>query len=120
MTSISSSRSVYASAPASATGMSRNARRVRSVVILVLLITAFNLFAQYTSGAQATNQSVSASTATNTVHYVSVRSGDTLWTLAQTYEPNGDPRDWIDRVVSLNNLSSIDLVAGQRIAVPKS
>lgn len=100
--------------------LSRKARRVRSVVLLALVITGFNMFAQYSSGAQASNQAVSASAVSASVHYVSVRSGDTLWTLAETYAPNSDPREWIDKVVSLNNLSSIDLVAGQRIAVPKN
>jgi LysM repeat protein len=100
--------------------LSRKARRVRSVVLLALVITGFNMFAQYSSGAQASNQAVSSSAVSASVHYVSVRSGDTLWTMAETYAPNSDPREWIDKVVSLNNLSSIDLVAGQRIAVPKN
>lgn len=99
--------------------LSRNGRRIRSVLILALLITGFNVFAQFSTGAQATNQTVSVSSAAQGIHYISIRSGDTLWTLAQTYAPNTDPREWINRVVSLNSLSSIDLVAGQRLAVPK-
>ena len=96
-------------------GLSRRGRLLRTAVLLALLITGVNLFVQYTSGAQATNQAVHAA---SQIKYVSVRSGDTLWSLAQTYAPKTDPREWINQVVSLNNLSSIDLVAGQRIALP--
>ena len=116
MSSIATTRS---SVPTSNFKLSQRARRVRSVVILALLISAFNLFAQFVSGAQASNESVSASSVSKSVDYVSVRSGDTLWTMAQTYAPNSDPREWINQVVSLNSLSSVDLIAGQRLAVPK-
>ena len=96
-------------------GLSRKARLLRTALLLAVLITGVNLFVQYTSGAQATDQSVNTA---SQIKYVSVRSGDTLWSLAQTYAPKTDPREWINQVVSLNNLSSIDLVAGQRIALP--
>jgi hypothetical protein len=98
--------------------LSRKVRLLRTAVLLALLITGINMFAQFATGAHATSSGVSAQVATSNLQYVSVRSGDTLWSLAQAYAPNQDPRDWINQVVSINNLQSIDLVAGQRIAIP--
>ncbi len=50
--------------------------------------------------------------------YVTVQYGDSLWSLANVYAPNSDPRDWIAEVVLLNALSSVDLTPGQQIALP--
>lgn len=94
--------------------LSRKARLVRTGVLLALVITGINQFGQF-SGAQATNV---AEHSTVGVHYVSVRSGDTLWSLAQKYAPNTDPRNWIDQVTVMNNLGSVGILVGQRIAVP--
>ncbi len=52
------------------------------------------------------------------LEYVTVQSGDSLWSLADAYAPNQDPRDWIAEVVLLNALSSVDLTPGQQIALP--
>lgn len=98
--------------------LSRKARLLRTAALLALLITLVNLFAQFVSGASAASSSVSHSVATADIRYVSVRSGDTLWSLAQAYAPTQDPRDWINQVVTINNLQGIDLVAGQRLAIP--
>jgi hypothetical protein len=116
MSSIATART---SVPSVSFKLSRRGRRIRSVVILALLISGFNLFAQISSGAQATDTSLSASSVSKNVEYVSVRSGDTLWTMAGDLAPNSDPREWIKQVVWLNSLSSIDLVAGQRLAIPQ-
>ena len=96
--------------------LSRKARLVRTAVLLALVITGVNQFGQF-SGAQATNESA---TNIGSVHYVSVRSGDTLWSMAQRLAPNTDPRDWIDRVTVMNNLGTAGIWAGQRIAVPNN
>jgi hypothetical protein len=52
------------------------------------------------------------------LEYVTVQYGDSLWSLANVYAPNSDPRDWIAEVVLLNALSSVDLTPGQQIALP--
>jgi len=48
-----------------------------------------------------------------------VSAGQTLWGLAESLAPNTNPQDWMQEVVNLNNLSSTDLIPGQRIAVPQ-
>ena len=50
--------------------------------------------------------------------YVTVQSGDSLWSLADSYAPNEDPRDWIAEVVLLNALETAELTPGQQIALP--
>ena len=52
------------------------------------------------------------------LEFVTVQSGDSLWSLADVYAPNEDPRDWIAEVVLLNSLESADLTPGQQIALP--
>jgi hypothetical protein len=94
--------------------LSRKARLVRTAALLALVITGVNQFGQF-AGAQATSKST---TSIGAIHYVSVRSGDTLWSLAQTYAPNTDPREWIDQVTVINNLGSAGVWVGQRIAIP--
>lgn len=52
------------------------------------------------------------------LQYVTVQSGDSLWSLAQAYAADSDPRDWIAEVVILNSLSTTELEPGQQIALP--
>ena len=96
--------------------LSIKARRVRAAVLLAVVITAASQFGQF-AGAQATNKSAANIGA---IHYVSVRTGDTLWSLAQTYAPNTDPREWISQVTTINNLGGAGVWAGQRIAIPNN
>ncbi|MFM5904752.1 MAG: LysM peptidoglycan-binding domain-containing protein [Micrococcales bacterium] len=94
--------------------LSRKARLIRTAVLLALVITGINQFGQWQS-AQASNQTGSSAASFS---YVTVRAGETLWQLAVKYAPTQDPRDWITKVVSLNNLQTADLVPGQKLAVP--
>ena len=52
------------------------------------------------------------------LEYVTVQSGDSLWSLADAYAPDADPRDWIAEVVLLNALTTVELTPGQQIALP--
>ena len=51
--------------------------------------------------------------------YITVQSGQSLWSLAAKHANGADPRDWIAQVVSLNALTSAEVQPGQRIALPK-
>lgn len=44
---------------------------------------------------------------------VTVRSGDTLWSIAGRVAPNRDPRAEVAHLQQLNHLSDVDLAAGQ-------
>jgi LysM repeat protein len=55
-----------------------------------------------------------------TFETVTVRSGDTLWAIAERANPNVDPRDTIDSIIKKNNLTTSTVEPGQQILVPKS
>lgn len=56
--------------------------------------------------------------ATQVISYI-VRPGDTLWSYASSITPAGqDVAETVDELISLNNLESGALRAGQRLIVP--
>jgi LysM repeat protein len=50
---------------------------------------------------------------------VVVRSGDTLWSIAASYAPGGDPFAAIDEIRRLNDLPDYTIRAGQRLTLPR-
>ena len=50
---------------------------------------------------------------------VTVEAGQSLWTIAESIAPGADPRDVIASIVELNRLSSVDVVPGQLLAIPR-
>ena len=50
--------------------------------------------------------------------YISVQSGESLWSLAETHAVGIDPQDWIYELIRLNALNSAELQPGQRLALP--
>jgi LysM repeat protein len=69
--------------------------------------------------AEANNAALTNSSAKNFI-YVTVMSGDSLWAIAERHASGRDPRDFIQDVVSLNNLSDTVVSAGMRLAIPRS
>jgi hypothetical protein len=67
--------------------------------------------------AQASDSDLTSSTAV-TFEYVTIMQGDSLWSVAEEYAPNRDPRDFIAEVVALNNMTDSVVDAGMRIALP--
>jgi hypothetical protein len=49
---------------------------------------------------------------------VTVRPGESLWSIAEVVAPTHDPRDVVDGIMTLNALSSPVLDAGQSLAIP--
>ncbi|MEN9714789.1 MAG: hypothetical protein RJA35_256 [Actinomycetota bacterium] len=96
--------------------LSRKARLVRTGILLAIIVTAANQFPHFVPGAEASNTKVGP----GAIHWVTVRSGDSLWSLAQRYAPNTDPREWIDQVTVDNNLGTAGVFAGERIAIPNN
>lgn len=51
---------------------------------------------------------------------VSVRSGDSLWSLAERTTPaGGDVQATVDQIVGVNHLGSASLAVGQKLRIPK-
>ncbi|TFV57738.1 UNVERIFIED_ORG: LysM peptidoglycan-binding domain-containing protein, partial [Bacillus sp. AZ43] len=49
---------------------------------------------------------------------VVVQPGDTLWSIAASVGGDGDVRDVIDEIQSLNGLAGADLIPGQTLLLP--
>lgn len=95
--------------------MSPSARKfLRGAVVLGLAAGSIFGFVSTAVATSSTSQSASSD-----FEYVTVSAGQTLWGLAESLAPNTNPQDWMQEVVNLNNLSTTDLIPGQRIAVPQ-
>lgn len=49
---------------------------------------------------------------------VTMESGQSLWSLAESIAPDADPRDVIARLMAFNQLTSPEVGAGQQLAIP--
>jgi len=49
---------------------------------------------------------------------VSVKPGDTLWSIAESIAPRGDRRSLVADIVEINRLTTPELQAGQKIYIP--
>jgi len=83
-----------------------------TLAALPLVITAM-FIGLNGGGAVATNTKPDAS-----FEWVTVGAGESLWELAAEIAPQEDPREFAAQVVSLNQLPSSDVLAGQRLAIP--
>lgn len=106
-------RCATAAAPSLRGGrLTRRGRVVVALAWLVLIGLAALPIMRYDGAA--------APTAEDTVS-VEVRPGDTLWRLAGQFDAGGDPREFVDAVVSLNGLvDGGDIQPGDVVRVPVS
>jgi Tfp pilus assembly protein FimV len=49
---------------------------------------------------------------------ITVSSGESLWSIAESVAPQSDPRDVVDAIIRLNALDGVTLQAGQSLAIP--
>ena len=50
---------------------------------------------------------------------VTVRPGDTLWSIAAAHAGDSDVQDAIDRISATNHLSGADLQPGEKLRIPE-
>jgi len=93
--------------------LTRRGRAVLSALVALPLVIGALVFALNGGGAVATSEQTHVS-----FQYVTVQSGDSLWSVAERVAPNADPRDVIADIVSLNGLDSAVVSPGQQLAVP--
>ncbi|WP_431247721.1 LysM peptidoglycan-binding domain-containing protein [Leifsonia xyli] len=93
--------------------ITRRGRAVLSALIALPLVIGAFVFALNGGGAIANGEQTHVS-----FQYVTVESGDSLWSVAERVAPNADPRDVIADIVSLNGLESAVVSPGQQLAVP--
>ena len=97
----------------------RLTRRGRVVVAVaaVLLLAALSLV--IAASAQATNHPLPSRGAQQDLTQVTVRPGQSLWSVAENADPGADTRAVIQQIVELNGLTGDVVVAGQRLWVPR-
>ena len=105
------------SAVVSVSGMSSKRRQRLTRTLFVFSLVSL-LVAGLISGQSAVAGNQDSLVTTNSFNYISVMPGDTLWDLASEHAGERNPQDWVAEVILLNNLSSVDLVAGEKIALP--
>ncbi|MBI5161042.1 MAG: LysM peptidoglycan-binding domain-containing protein [Micrococcales bacterium] len=94
--------------------------RGRAVVAVLLAVplaagtVAFGLG----QGAAADGGVRTASVGASSFRYVTVGTGESLWSVAQRIAPSADPRDVVADLVEFNQLGSASVQAGERLAVP--
>ena len=90
--------------------------RVVIAVAAALLVAALSLV--IAASAQATNHPQSSRGAQHLIQ-VTVRPGQSLWSVAENADPGADTRAVIQQIVELNGLTGDVVTAGQRVWVPR-
>ena len=93
----------------------RLTRRGRIVVAILAPLAVCGLFVAGASAAQASGPAEAHGNATQ----VTVQPGDTLWSIAQSADPNADARAVVQQILQANRLTNPDITAGQRLWVPR-
>jgi LysM domain len=96
----------------------RLTRRGRVVVATAaaLLVTVVSLL--LAGVAQATNDGPSSRAARQNLVQVAVHPGQSLWSVAESADPDQDPRVVIQQIIDLNSLKGDTVFAGQQLWVP--
>jgi len=115
----SSSRSFRRSAsPARTPNGSPIVLTSRGRVVLSLILTLVAIFAWVLFGSGTADAAGSSQGPTTSV--VVVQPGENLWSIAQSIDPEGDPRDLVIRIREINALGSQHVFPGQSLIVPIS
>ena len=95
----------------------RLTRRGKIVVAVAAALLAAGLSLVIAASAQATSHSPGA--AQQGLAKVTVRPGQSLWSVAENADPNADTRAVIQQIVELNGLSADTVMPGQSLWVPR-
>jgi LysM repeat protein len=105
-------RSMSSPAQSSPVRLTRRGRIVLTALMMIgLVITGFAL---------GHGSSQAAGPVHVVRHTVTVRAGDTLWSLAARVAPHDDPRDVVAEISSLNRLTSPLVEPGEQLVVPST
>lgn len=92
--------------------LTKRGRFVFTSLAAVPVVAAVMVLALNGGGATATNSSGSP------LEEVTLQAGQSLWQLAEDIAPDVDPRDVISDIMSVNQLDSGSVQAGQRLMLP--
>ncbi len=93
--------------------LTRRGRVVFGTLAAIPLVIAGLVFGLGASGAVASHDS-----ATDSLTWVTVEGGPSLWDLAAEIAPAEDPREFAAQVASFNQLASSEIQPGQELAIP--
>jgi len=97
----------------------RRLRLTRRGQVVFTTLAAVPLLAGVGLGMLNGGQAAAGDThATTTFQTVTVQPGESLWQVAEDQAPNADPRDFVQDVVTLNNLDGSAVQAGQQLSIP--
>lgn len=105
--------------PRRGTGQRRPVHLTTRGRIVVLLVLVALLLGAFLFGRSASHASVSPEPQP-TLTQVTVRPGDTLWSIARAVAPGHDPRKVVEQLQRLNGLPGGGLQAGQQLLLPLS
>ena len=88
-----------------------------AAAVAALLVTVMSLLAA--GAAQATSHALPPGAARQNLAQVVVRPGQSLWSVAESADPDQDTRAVIQQIVDLNALSGDVVFAGQQLWVPR-
>ena len=97
----------------------RLTRRGRIVVVAAAALLVSLLSLLVTGAAQATSHSGPVRAADRHLTQVVVRTGQSLWSVAENADPEADPRQVMQQIIELNGLTSDVVLAGQQLRVPR-
>jgi len=110
MSATTSARRPSAAAPA--VHLTRRGRALVVLLFVAVLLGAFSL------GRTASQASDPTSAPVATVQHATVQPGDSLWSVARRVAPQNDPREVVEQIRRLNDLTSADIHVGQRLLLP--
>jgi LysM domain len=97
----------------------RLTRRGRVVIAVATALLLAVLSLVIAASAQATSHSAPSGTAQRSLVQVTVRPGQSLWSVAENADPNADTRVVVQQIIELNGLTGNLVFAGQRLWVPR-
>jgi hypothetical protein len=89
------------------------------VVAVAVLLMAAAVSVVLAGAAQALGHSGGPARLGAGITKVQVQPGQNLWTLAEAYDPNADPRQVIQEILQLNSMSNDQLQPGQVLWMPR-
>jgi len=97
----------------------RLTRRGRVVVAIATVLVLAVLSLVIAASAQATNHPVPSSGTQHSLAQLTVRPGQSLWSVAEAADPDADTRVVIQQIIELNGLTGDVVFAGQQLWVPR-
>jgi hypothetical protein len=89
------------------------------VALLVMAVVAVASLSVGGGIAQATGHAPSRHAAERNLARVTVRPGQSLWSVAEAADPDADTRLVIQQIIELNALVGTDLSPGEQLLVPR-